>query len=162
MRPSPAQVIAGKQLLYTSRMWRALRIAVIWLVALAIPLQGLAAATMVSCGPGHHEMAAKVVQGAEGHDHAARGHVSTHETSAAIESISAQAGDDTTVIKNLHELAQFKCSACAACCSATALPSSVITFGLPRLEAALDVLPLASSATFQTGGPERPPRNYLV
>jgi hypothetical protein len=130
----------------------------LWLMAVALPLQGVAVATMLSCGPGHHRMAAAQTAAPVMHDHSAH----DHGTVANDAKPSAAAADDGPAAEQLHSLAKFKCSACAACCSATALPSSAIGFDPPRLEAVFDALPLASSATFQTGGLERPPRQHFV
>lgn len=63
---------------------------------------------------------------------------------------------------HLDKLAKVKCSACATCCTAVALPTSVVNFE-PQSEPAVMVSPLSSAAvTFLTGGPERPPRRILA
>ena len=49
-----------------------LRIALLWLIALAIPVQGIAAASMAVCGPSHARMALADIAGP--HDHASHGH----------------------------------------------------------------------------------------
>jgi hypothetical protein len=145
-------------------MWRGVRLAVMWLVALALPLQGLAAATMLSCGPGHHRMAAAQPVSAPAHDRGAHDHASaSHAHDADQHEAATDPKDrDGTAAGEMHQLAKFKCSACAACCSATALPSSVITFDPQQHAADFDALPFAPSVQFQTGGPERPPRSSLV
>lgn len=142
------------------RMWRALRTAVTWLIALALPLQGLAAATMLSCGPGHHRMAAVTAAEPVVDDHAAHENHAAAAASAKHHTGSSGSADDPS--KSLHELAKFKCSACAACCVATLLPSAGVTFDPPKQTAQLVWPALVPSAQFLTSGPERPPRLPLV
>lgn len=135
-------------------MWRVVRTAVMLLVALAIPLQGFAAATMLSCGPGHHRtMAAAMAGDVPAHDHAAQGHDRVTVVAAA---------PDASALADLHQLASFKCSACAACGVTTALPSSSVGFE-PLEQTAVFVLPPTAAGTpFLTGGLERPPRPLLA
>jgi hypothetical protein len=55
-----------------------------------------------------------------------------------------------------------KCSACAACCAAAALPTYVAE--VPRLDLLSTPTSLieAASVSFIAGGPERPPRTHLA
>jgi hypothetical protein len=127
-------------------MLRALRLALMWFLATAIPLQGFAAATMAACGSAHHRMAASAAPHA--HVHAAAAHA--HEP------------DEHTGVDTLHQLSKFKCSACAACCVAVALPSPPLTFDSPALANVFaSALPRAV-AIFLTDGLERPPRVLLA
>ena len=48
---APSAELAGPRGLYTRVMAAGLRILIIWLIALAIPVQGMAAATMRFCAP---------------------------------------------------------------------------------------------------------------
>jgi hypothetical protein len=147
-------------------MWRFLRTAVMWLVAFALPLQGLAAATMISCGPGHNGMvAAKAAPSVAVHEHAthhAAAGAAHAEASPALADSGISAAGSTAEVGKLHQLAKFKCSACAACCVATALPSSIVSFDPPKHTPILVPATAALIAPFLTGGLERPPRPYLV
>ncbi|MDZ5455626.1 hypothetical protein [Azohydromonas lata] len=131
-------------------MWRLFRIAMMWLLAVALPLQGSVAATLRVCGPGHDRMAVAAAVIVE-HDHAAH-----HHDAAA-----ASAHDDTAT-QNLHQNAQHKCSACAACCVTAALPASVVRFEAVVDAAAPPPVLADSPAVFLTDGPERPPRLLLA
>lgn len=86
------------------------RLFLAWLIMAAIPLQGLAAASMLFCGTGEHHAPAQVVTAIDQHDHSMHGH--------ADEVPSQQAVDETG--KKLPNLAH-KCSACSSCCSSVAL-----------------------------------------
>ena len=124
-----------------------------WLLALALPLQGSVAATLRVCGPGHDRMAVAAAALAE-HDHAAH-----HHAAAAVP---AHDADATATAQDLHKSAQHKCSACAACCVTAALPASVVRFEAVVEAAAPPPVFFACSVAFLTDGPERPPRLPLA
>jgi hypothetical protein len=92
-------------------MSRLTRILASILVAL-VPLQGYAAAAMISCGPMHAEQAH--------HSHAsgAAGDSHSHHESAGMADEGSGHGSPT-----LADLLKFKCSACAACCTGATAPS---------------------------------------
>ncbi len=105
------------------QVWRQFLIAV--LVALALPVQGLANAVMLNCGPSHQRMQA-VVSGHAAHaQHAEHAHHDSaappHSQAAHHADTAAVAGDDAGSPDTLTDLGQFKCSACASCCSGLAL-----------------------------------------
>lgn len=131
-----------------------------WLVAMALPIQGLAAATMLSCGPGHHRLAAALAAEPADHDHAAHQHHASVSVSAEHDRDSADRSDAAP--KDLHQLAKFTCSACAACCVASVLPSAGVTFDPPKQTATFVLPALAPSVRFLTSGQERPPRLLLA
>lgn len=55
-----------------------------------------------------------------------------------------------------------KCSACAACCAATALPTHVAEVPILDLASTPTGLVEVTSVSFIASGPERPPRAYLA
>ncbi|RQP22760.1 hypothetical protein [Piscinibacter terrae] len=110
------------------------RLLILWLIAVALPVQGVAAATMLHCkaaespaheGHGHHH-------GAMGASHAAHSHQ--------------------------HDNGKSTCSVCAACCCAAALPALPIVLAAPEQAASPLAVPHLPAAAFLTSGPERPPR----
>ena len=124
-----------------------------WLLVVALTFSGWAAASMLTCGPGHHQIAASAapVDLAPDVDNGLPDgtFVSLGE---AVHDHGASAHDEP------HKLAKVKCSVCAACCTGAALPSSTVTFeATPAINSAVPELP-TTAALFQTGGPERPPR----
>ena len=119
------------------------RLMVVWLLALALPLQGVAATVMKVCAPAHVQ--AGVPADADRH-------------AAQTQGGSAGAGD----VAPCHLEASpgaHSCSACAACCAATALPASPIALqgAVPHAEPA----PSAASSYLSPDGPslERPPNH---
>ena len=136
-------------------MFRMVRALLIWLLALALPAQGVMAATMVFCGPNHHDPAS--VAAAEHVADAAHSH---HD--AADRQADAITGDDTAAPDKFTQSATQKCSVCAACCSAAMLHDAAPK--LPALgPATADFAGLAAQVEpFAADGPDRPPRHPLA
>jgi hypothetical protein len=128
-----------------------LRAALAWILVLALPMQTLAAATMLHCGQGaapratapsqvhagHFAAVAEHVQAADGHHH-------------KLDGGDASAGD------------AHQCSACAACVAGPALPSSFV-IGSPRVpDGAVLVTPLLRDTAVVPARLERPPQRVLA
>ena len=149
----------------------------IWLVAIAVPMQGMAAITLLHCGPGHHgaQAAQRHVQAlpdvreAAPGDHAAHGHVGQHAPDpgkvgepgqrattpdAAETARPGQVNDPVKVAKTTTQ----KCSACASCCAGLALPSTAVM--PPTIDPAREISTLVPyrAVSYFVDGPERPPR----
>jgi hypothetical protein len=136
------------------------RTLVLCLLALALPLQGLAAATMLHCGPSHH---ARMASAPAAHDHAAHGHGAVagahgHDGSAAVDVANPQ----TPNYLGDSSLAKAKCSACASCCSAIALPASIAEISVVQQHASRFPPLSAQVEPVVTDSPERPPRSFLA
>jgi len=146
---------------YTAPMYSSFRMLVIWLVALAFPVQVVGAATMKFCAPSHH---AQMAHASTLH----AGHAAHHEEAAA-----AAQHDHARMLAKAAEPAQsstamadstmkMKCSACAACCMAAALAPPVPA--VQAIEVATDIT-LPASAPYvepDAHGLERPPRTFLA
>lgn len=106
------------------------RLLLIWSLAVVVPLKGLAAVTMIGCGPGHH---AAVQPSAA---HASGEHAASHEAagepganSAVVDMADAAAPeDDDTRVGGLGLLQplKMKCGNCAPCCGAAAPASEFL------------------------------------
>ena len=136
-----------------------------WLLLLALPLQGFAAATMINCGPNHHRMlAASAVAATELHDHAMGGH--HQHTASAAGDVHANAANHAEYgapsAQHLDKLTKFKCSACAACCMGAALPTAALA--IASFPAAMTTAVFVSTphVDFLSDGPDRPPRLLLA
>ncbi len=142
-------------------MPRAVHVVIAFILALAIPLQGIAAATMAACASepatDSHAIAAQVGHEAmaeAGEHHAMHRHVHT----------SSRRGPDTASPSHagLARLAKAKCSVCASCCAGAAMPSTLVVFDSVVLrESFAQAVPTGTPA-FLTAGLERPPRNLLA
>lgn len=157
-------------------MLRYFRTALVWLVMLAIPTQGFAAATMLYCGPGHqHALTGPEAATPAGHtDTVAQQHATPHAQAAhsdhehdhavsgAQHEESANATDLVSAAVALEQSPKAKCSVCSLCCNAAAIVSSALA--VPPMDAASAPLLSVSESpvTFFTGGPKRPPRSFLA
>lgn len=144
-------------------MNRMIRAVWIWLLALALPAQGVMAATMVLCGPNHGGRASAV--GAMHDDgHATRQQDSAlHARIAAVDDHAEDAiSHETAAADKFTQSGMQKCSVCASCCSAAAIHDTVPK--LPVLEPmAADFAALATAVEpFAADGPDRPPRHLLA
>ena len=146
----------AEPLRYTEAMVRRVRTFLIWLLALALPAQGVMAATMVFCGPNHHDRAASVAAAAH-EDGAAHSHHASSDKQAEVPTSNEAAAPDKAAQAGMQ-----KCSVCASCCSAAAIPEAVPK--LPVLEpgAADFAAPASAVEPFAADGPERPPRHLLA
>ena len=144
-------------------MWRAIRIAVMWLLAAAIPLQGFAAVTVHRCAANHHQRAAAAPAFVHA-DPVAHPHAGHHPAGATLSD--PQEGDDsaqTVEAKDgVQQSAKGSCSLCASCCTAAALPATIVAFDAAVFVEPLTAAPGGSVAPFLTDGPERPPRSLLA
>jgi hypothetical protein len=139
---------------------------VICLLVLALPAQGLAAATLAFCGPAHHA-AGMSLPGAAAAD-PGQGHHDSHPGGGAGSAHAQHAQHAQQVDPAGHEPAapadagSQKCSACASCCSAGAIPSALPA--LPEPVFATLVFPAVASRVdpFAASGPDRPPRHLLA
>jgi hypothetical protein len=160
-------------------VWR--RLFLVWLLALALPVQGIAGAAMAHCGASHQRMAAGLQAAPHAHEGAAAGHrhagpaagaghrhaaapgaeEARHHGHAAADPGAAADGADAEADARA-ELARYSCSSCAACCAGTALPSAALR--VPRGASVAEdfIEPAAHVEAFVSDGPERPPRSRLV
>lgn len=130
-------------------MHRTVRLFLLWLLAVALPMQGAAAAAMLHCSQAQGAGQVATQAHAHHHDHAAlQGH--------------ADAGHARFATPDDHAAGKTGCSACASCCHALALPAPAIV--LPAQEPAFTpfALPAHAAVVFLTDGPERPPRALLA
>ncbi|HLS54504.1 MAG TPA: hypothetical protein VK052_00425 [Zeimonas sp.] len=133
------------------------------LVVLAIPVQGFAAATMLSCGPGHERMAGDAV-GGHAHDTATAPHGHAHHVGVATHGPAAYGSVDVATPDRVPFTppADVKCSACATCCTASAIPAAPLAVAVDR--AASEAIPSRHqpSVDFVVERLEHPPRNLLA
>ncbi|MDO9312970.1 MAG: hypothetical protein Q7T97_00305 [Burkholderiaceae bacterium] len=124
-------------------MFKRVRAALMWVLLVALPFQGFAAASMLGCGPSHHRVsesaALEAAPAASAHEH-------EHDASA----------DHRDADK------ASKCSVCAACCVGAALPAAALVFAAAAPADAPPTLRSMGAVGFLTDGPDRPPRLLLV
>lgn len=142
-----------------------LRLLIVWFVAIALPVQGMAGVTMAHCGSSHERMGAAVE--ATQHRHADHDAGRTHHHAGApaegMDSADRAAAPHAQVKSDkMSDLGQYKCSSCASCCAGSALPSTMPR--IPHAPAAPAVFAedMVTVDAFAADGPDRPPRTYLV
>lgn len=145
---------------YDPHMFSVIRVLLIWLMVVAVPAQGAAAATMAFCGPNHHggTAPALAVSAAAG-ERVHQGHeVGGREVDADASSRVASADDDSASVK-AGKATKHKCSACASCCSQGAILTMVP--GVPATDPAREVFITAAPTVdaFAADSPDRPPRS---
>ena len=141
-------------------MQKLTRLFLMWLLVLALPVQGVAAASMLHCGPARGNSPGAVAQG-QGHDHARHAHAGH----AADEALQAQPADHAAAVDDdllVHDASQVGCSACASCCSATAIPAAPLVLAPSDPVHTVNRAIAFDVVAFLTGGPERPPRSSLA
>lgn len=158
----------------------ALRTILIWLLALALPAQGLAAATLSLCGPGRQASAAIAAAhdssragpahhaGRHAHAHAAQAHSSDAHAGHGPAADAPPAGPgkvpaaaSAEVDKRLHA-DEHRCSACASCCTAAVIPSNMLSVAEPAFAPTVFLAVVPAVEKFAASGPDRPPRVFLV
>ena len=143
-------------------MHRALHVVIAFILALAIPLQGIAAATMAACG-NQHSMGHATALGQRGSDRTAK--ASEHRAMHHRVHTSSHGASDTDSHArhgSLDKLAKVKCSICASCCACAAMPSTFVVFdSAAPTECFASPVPTGTPA-FLTAGLERPPRAFFA
>jgi hypothetical protein len=165
-RPEPAH-------LHCDPMRTLVRLIVMWLIAVALLLQGVAAATMLHCGSAPQQRSG-VPSSHSNHAHA---HRHAHEHHAGMHTQGAEAGASSHQHSQLHAASSQpnvdsalhhhaggtdSCSVCASCCGVAALPvMPLVLASQDRTEATVAVQDLPT-VVFLTDGPERPPRSIFA
>jgi Na+-transporting methylmalonyl-CoA/oxaloacetate decarboxylase gamma subunit len=150
------------QLLYTARVISKLRIVLICMIVLAMPVQGIAAATMRFCAPGgqwpaHHGAAAHAAHHHAAHAQAAAPSHHHHHHGQAV----ADATNDESN-GGLGAMSKMKCSVCAVCCMAAAIAPDIPTVHVVENGSKV-MLPVSVSYVGPVAdGLERPPRSFLA
>ena len=141
-------------------MRRALRIGLTWLLALALPMQGVAAATMAACGSRHGSAsAASAAMPADDAGGIAR-HAHRHGAAIAqADDVVAPATHDTTRAK---AATGHGCSACASCCLNAIVPTATVSFDTLDLPDHFAPFVRVAAPPYVTDGLERPPRPRLA
>lgn len=142
-----------------------IRTLLIWLLVLAVPAQGAAAATMAFCGPNHHggeSTSAPLDLSSNASEHSHHGDAApVHEVDAEA-SADAVIADDSSVIVKASHAAKQKCSACASCCSLGAILTTVPVIPVADSAPTVFATVVPTVDAFAADGPDRPPRIVLA
>ena len=135
-----------------------LRFVLVWLIALALPAQGMASATMAHCGPSHERMHAALV--APHHHHAGAGATPQHDDASIADDAGPAAHAQHNAAKpgKFTELGKCKCGSCVSCCSAIALLTVMPNVPEPEVAPALFAVDVVGVDAAALRRPDRPPR----
>jgi hypothetical protein len=132
-------------------------------------MQAVAGATMLHCGSSHQRM--QMSQATPDMDTSGGAHHGTdptgshqrHDTVTSAElDRPAVADADPTPSDQFSDLAKYKCSACASCCSVSAIPGAMPRVPALEVTAMVVVADVPAVEAFAADGPERPPRIVLA
>lgn len=131
-----------------------------WLVMAAIPLQGLAAASMLFCGMGaHHAPAQQVVavtsvsavhvsnEATGEHDHSKHSHAAAEQPKKSVDTSGTKLPD-----------ASHKCGVCASCCHSVAIAEFPQLLAFAAAPQADLVEPFVLIQARPSPVPDKPPR----
>ena len=160
--------ISFTKFVYTLIMFRVLRITLMWLIALAVPIQGSAAASMFGCGPGHHggmgsSQVAVNQKPASDVDRVSRG--AMDEDADSLHHEDGIPHNHAHSLKShgaTHKAAKGSCTPCASCCVAAALPATMIQFEPASVADVFVLSAQGNVSSFLADGLERPPRHFLA
>ena len=133
------------------------RTLLIWMLALAVPLQGMAAVTMASCETSKHSPVQTHQASSHGDDVRSGAAPASHHHHGAVTS-ALTADDHEPMSVEASKTASHKCSACAFCCSVGALPNTVLTVPAPEAMPTVFATLAPAIDAFAADGLERPPR----
>jgi hypothetical protein len=131
---------------------------VLWFLLLALPMQGMAAAIQLSCGPAHH--AAMISDAQHHHDEHPHG-VAPHHHDDEVGAQQTTHADTMAKADNAPDAKQVasSCSACATCCTGAAAPPAFSAWISPHSSSELVVIyPSPLVTGFVPVGLERPPK----
>lgn len=138
------------------------RLFLAWLIVAAIPLQGLAAASMLFCGPGPHHAPVQAAasqqdqlshasNGDAAHDHSKHADEAKNEAKDEAKKV----GDNTS--KKLPG-ASHKCAVCASCCNLVAVAEFPEFLEFTALPQAALAEPFVLIHPRPSQVPDKPPR----
>ena len=135
----------------------------IWLLVLAVPAQGAAAATMAFCGPNHHGSgSARAEVGAAVSKHSHHGDAESVYELRSGASVATAVADDAPTIAKVSQVATQTCSVCASCCSLGAILTTVPVVPVTNSTPTVFTTVMPTVDAFAADGPERPPRSVLA
>ena len=136
----------------------------IWLMVLAMPIQGLAASVMQHCAPVGspvHSVSTTALP-MDGHDHVHAVELPGNDPAQVAPGSEGSTADGVNVDPGKATAGAGKCSACAACCPAVGMPPGVSPIPTLPAEAQALQLPFIEVDSFVPGGLDRPPRALLA
>lgn len=156
-------------------MCRLTKFVLAWLLMLTIPMQGFAATAMLFCAPSHHSVVSIISASqvadptlqTSAHHHAGMQQSAHHEYESDVSSSSTSAATDSldlakTAPLKIEKLAGGKCSACATCCTGSALVGTPVMNSVAMTGSDSIPFTLESFVSYVPEGFDPPPRSILA
>jgi hypothetical protein len=148
-------------------MSRFLKIAILWLLAFALPMQGFASSAMPDCGAAHQPASQHGMhraQGQQAHHHEQLSASQHHVADASQVSSNDSSSNDSSSNDSHHHNGAGKCSACASCCLSSAISAPPTLDPVAPLPAGLEtgVQPDQQFTAYFPEGLERPPHSLAI
>ena len=134
------------------------RLFVAWLIVAALPLQGIASASMLLCGQPPAAEAAVHEDAAAHADHHGHAHASHALPDEADAQPALAAAADESQASASHDHHGHSCSICASCCHVLAMTETVAPLVPSELPSAALAQPSAPVTTRASPLPDKPPR----
>jgi len=130
----------------------------LWLMMLALPMQGFASASMQYCGKRADHMALQAPSDPEGGHHHANASDHGHEHAMHAEAMQADSPEQASDMQNQLPDAAHKCGVCASCCNLVGMTAAPPTVAIHSAPNAAYVEPSALIHSVPSALPEKPPR----
>jgi hypothetical protein len=132
----------------------------LWLMMLALPAQGFAAASMQYCGKGAEHEVVQAAAAPEAHHHHAEASSDGHEHAMHAEAMKVSSPDQEQApdLQNQLPDAAHKCGVCASCCNLVGMTAATQTVAMHAAPNAVYIEPPALIYSVPSGLPEKPPR----
>lgn len=148
-------------------MYKLTRIALTWLLMLAIPLQGFAATAMLFCAPGHHGTVGQAIsQSLAGNHYSGLAvqveHQHGDQANATATSPSGDLPVDYLDIKKTEKAGKGKCSACASCCMGSIIVSTKSFSHVAMTGSEMIPFTRKSFVNYTPKGLDPPPKYFLA
>lgn len=130
----------------------------LWLMMLALPMQGFASASMQYCGKSVDHMAQQVSADPEGHHQLAEASSDSHTHEMHAEAMQVTGSEQAPDVQNQLPDAAHKCGVCASCCNLVGMTTSTQTVAIHSSPNAVYIEPSALIHSVPSALPEKPPR----
>jgi hypothetical protein len=130
----------------------------LWLMMLALPMQGFAAASMQYCGKGADHTVVQAPADPEAHHHHAEASSDGHNHAMHAEAAQVAGAEQAPDLQNQLPDAAHKCGVCASCCNLVGMTSATQAVAIHAVPNAVYIEHSAPIRSVPSGLPEKPPR----
>lgn len=128
----------------------------LWILIMAIPLQGLAATSMMLCASQQHQATSEKTHASAGHQHHSAD-TAKHQHKQTMDA-DAQSSDTADKLATHQHTSKDKCSNCAACCVGAVMLTSYLAPHVSRPSSEKIDMVFSSHVGHISDSLERPPR----